>query len=700
MSGMSSSRKAIDEVQKDPICCIEARPEWVLQRKSASPAQADTGTPRTCLLVDYQTRVQDQGIQFYTRICTQILDASCLEDLSQWLYELEPSSQHLEIHSCSIQRGDSVIDALDEDNIRVLQREQGLENQVSSGRLTVELTIDDLRVGDILDIDVTEFEHSGSHPVRGRFLRASHWLSWSIPVFSQHVRVVNDRDIPIAIREVDSEADLDELQMLQAKSTYDRNWSNLLVKSVQPMLPDQFWPHCLMLTTHSQWHEVADHLSSFYTDNGSTDDTLDLEDIAADISDTDLGILNEASLLALVRYVQNTIRYRSETSGIYSHTPRPPSRTMKKRAGDCKDKSNLLVYLLRKLGVEADLALVNTRLRGAVATLDPSPLLFDHMVVSFVWQKQRYWVDATHQKQAGDLDNLSQLAYRQALLLSSEGAGLIELPFSRDQLAFRLTHNFDLSDIEQKGARIEVLREYRGARADNMRYYLASAEATVLQERFHSYSCDEVNVKLSPIEPLAICQDDQIANVLITCETYRVETRLGELEGGLFQVGTDFFDQIYDPPSEHHPMQISADGVLEHKIKVLYANEPTAEAEEFRKSNQWFEYSDEICIDENELQLNMRYAPLDPLVKVSDQREYTADVTDIRNRSNNRFVAINESHQSYAQVFIWLIVLLLGLVILLYKDRMDMYAMLPLVATAVALSFHKELNKLIHKLGV
>ena len=77
-----------------------------------------------------------------------------------------------------------------------------------------------------------------------------------------------------------------------------------------------------MLTTHSQWHEVADHLSSFYTDNGSTDDTLDLEDIAADISDTDLGVLNEASLLALVRYVQNTIRYRSETSGIYSHTPR------------------------------------------------------------------------------------------------------------------------------------------------------------------------------------------------------------------------------------------------------------------------------------------------------------------------------------------------------------------------------------------
>ena len=677
-----------------PIYRQIERPEWVEDRTPASVVDAAAESPRTCLLVDYQTRVNDRGIWFYTRIVTEILDASCIEDLSQWLYELEPDSQHLELHHCRVLRGDTTIDALDEENIRVLQRDQRLESHISSDRLTVELTIDDLRVGDILDIATTEVEHHGAHPVLGRFLRNYNWLSWSIPVYSQHIRVLNQHDIPIVVRELDSANQVDERQILKAGATYDHHWTNLPISSRQVMLPDEYWPHCLMMTTQADWPDVAQHLSSFYAEQGASKDGLELADLAGDVPQLQNGVVSDESLLALIRFVQNNIRYRSESSGIYSHTPRPPSKTFKKRAGDCKDKSNLLVHLLRKLGVQADLALVNTQLQSAVVSLDPSPMLFNHMIVSFVWQKKRYWLDATQQKQAGDLSHMAMLDYQQALLLGGPKAGLIKLPFHRDDLVFRLHQNFDLARTDQQGPQVEVLREYHGARADNMRYYIASTESSVLQERFQSYSSEEVDVKLSPLDAFSVYEDDKVRNILITRECYSVETPIADLDGQRFRVGTHFFGQIYDPPSEHHPMQMDMDGVMEHKIRIRYANKPAAEAEEYEKSSRWFKYSDDVQLEDKELRFNMRYEPLDPIVAVADQKQYLDDVSEIRKRSSSGFAAIVESHQSFAEIFILLIVLLFCGILLMFQDRLPLPVTLSLAAATIALSFHEKLGKL------
>lgn len=64
--------------------------------------------------------------------------------------------------------------------------------------------------------------------------------------------------------------------------------------------------------------------------------------------------------MRLVRFVENEIRYRGENLGVYSHTPKAASHVLAKGAGDCKEKSNLLLALLTTIGVDANLALVNT----------------------------------------------------------------------------------------------------------------------------------------------------------------------------------------------------------------------------------------------------------------------------------------------------------------------------------------------------
>ena len=46
--------------------------------------------------------------------------------------------------------------------------------------------------------------------------------------------------------------------------------------------------------------------------------------------------------------------------GTNSHQPTPASETLALRYGDCKDKTVLLISLLKALGVEAHPALVNT----------------------------------------------------------------------------------------------------------------------------------------------------------------------------------------------------------------------------------------------------------------------------------------------------------------------------------------------------
>ena len=96
----------------------------------------------------------------------------------------------------------------------------------------------------------------------------------------------------------------------------------------------------------------------------------------------DLRPLNPlAAEAAAQHFAAQQIRYVSFSEGEHSHRPHKISDTLRNRYGDCKDKSTLLLRLLRELGQNAYPVLVATSQEQPQRMPIPSNGYFDHMIV-------------------------------------------------------------------------------------------------------------------------------------------------------------------------------------------------------------------------------------------------------------------------------------------------------------------------------
>jgi hypothetical protein len=611
---------------------IAATPDWVKTDYHPAAASQQSDSPQVFNLVDYQMRVGVDRSAFFSRTHFTVLDASRIDDASQFLYEVVPGSQQVVFHSCVINRGGKTIDALDSQNIRAVQRERELERQIASGRVTVELVIDDVRVGDSVELLVTEYDLAGEHPLYGRYFQANNWLSWGVPVTRQCLRIQNASDVPVHFRHVDSAKDIDTNETLSPGAEFERDWHDLPIRQGTPGVPDWFWPPGYFVTSSASWQSISQYLYNYYIEQDVLRDDVNLEDI--DGVDWQRG--DETTVLAIIDFVQNAVRYRGETDGIYSHTPKPPAQTLKKRSGDCKDKSNLLVCLLARVGVDAQLVLVNTRLKGVLTLMNPSPYLFDHMVVRFEYEGTVYFVDPTIPKQGGDLKHRARLNYQQALVLLPENGRLepIDPPDVAD--LFSMTHTVDLRD--EAAPKMTISRVYHGGRADNMRSYFASRESSHYQSDFEDYAKEQINVPLSRVEGISVVSDDTQLNYLSTSECYGLDLDDANLDNGMLQIRTTFHEDLQILDEEELPQIIDLDGELNHHIHVKYARKSSVDNDSYQKSNSWFDYSDVLEVDGNELHFKMTVKPVSNEVAVEDLRNYRDSVEEIRQRSVSQFI--------------------------------------------------------------
>lgn len=104
----------------------------------------------------------------------------------------------------------------------------------------------------------------------------------------------------------------------------------------------------------------------------------------------------EQKLDALVRYLAKEIRYTGIEFGDAAIVPHSPAETLKQKYGDCKDKSTLLVAMLRAADIPAYVALLNAGRREDVVKDLPGMGRFDHAIV-YVPGSPDYWIDATDQ---------------------------------------------------------------------------------------------------------------------------------------------------------------------------------------------------------------------------------------------------------------------------------------------------------------
>jgi tetratricopeptide (TPR) repeat protein len=134
----------------------------------------------------------------------------------------------------------------------------------------------------------------------------------------------------------------------------------------------------------------------------------------------------EVVLSRLLEQLHRSVRYVAFEFGAGSIVPRRPDETLKRGYGDCKDKSVLLVALLRAAGMDARVALLRTGPGEDVTAELPGLSGFDHAIVYLPGPKPM-WIDPTAQYfRAGELPVQDQR--RLALIVSPHSTALVKTP--------------------------------------------------------------------------------------------------------------------------------------------------------------------------------------------------------------------------------------------------------------------------------
>jgi lipoprotein NlpI/transglutaminase-like putative cysteine protease len=437
-------------------------PSWV--DRAALPEVTQT-QPIVVRLADGQY-LADRVPVVYVRRATQINNAASLTAAGRVSISFAPEYEHVQLHAIRIERGQEQLDRTTTSNIRFLQREQGLDNGIYSGRVTASILIDDLRVGDTLDIEYSTF---GENPVfGGKFIGVAGW-DQIYPTLRRRVVLNHPVDRHPTWRVVGDRA----AAAITPKETIQNGVRRL--EFDQPALPgtpvealtspDFFTFRFIQFSEFGTWNDVAHWATDLF--EGKPDITDDLraavERIRALGSD-------EARAVSALEFVQTQIRYFSVSLGESSHRPSPPDAVLRRRYGDCKDKSLLLITMLRELGIESKPVLLQMGRRAGLDKTLPSPQFFNHVIVQAVVGGKTYFLDPTRLGQHGQLDRMGQMHEgAQILVVARDTTALSQIPAGNaDVIADEVSERGTLARFGEPG-QLDVRHVWHGVRAEGLR---------------------------------------------------------------------------------------------------------------------------------------------------------------------------------------------------------------------------------------
>ncbi|MDA1138070.1 MAG: DUF3857 domain-containing protein [Planctomycetota bacterium] len=145
----------------------------------------------------------------------------------------------------------------------------------------------------------------------------------------------------------------------------------------EPMTPplSAFMPY-VHVSSFQNWNEVAKYYANMIRDQFQLDSA-----VRAAVAELTMDKKNEREKIeALYHYLSQKTRYVGLEFGIHGYLPYPAYQVFSRKYGDCKDKATLLASMLQEAGIQSEVVLVRTRLRGDLYALPASLAAFDHAI--------------------------------------------------------------------------------------------------------------------------------------------------------------------------------------------------------------------------------------------------------------------------------------------------------------------------------
>lgn len=363
-------------------------PDWV--------SEADIGQAlenrQELILYDRQVLLENGVVSRYTDFAYDIANTQAMQRFGTLQLGWSPDKGDLTLHKLQIIRGDETIDLLAE-GVRpeVIRRERQLENRSVDGMLTAVVSVPKLQVGDVLRVAMTT---TLKDQALDEQMQATEGLiAKPALVGFGRLRVLwpDGADIhwgTMGQVEVGEPVLKDGYRMIEALMPIAEG------KAMPDDAPDRYKvTPTLQVGSFADWKAVSAAMAPHFTTGGAIAPGSSLaEQVDRIASASEDPLVRAAKALQLV---QDEISYLANGMDGGNYLPQSPSDTWSLRYGDCKAKSLLLLAMLREMGIEGEVVLVNSSNGDVVSIAQPIPGAFDHMIVHAVIGGTDYWLDGT-----------------------------------------------------------------------------------------------------------------------------------------------------------------------------------------------------------------------------------------------------------------------------------------------------------------
>ncbi len=500
--------------QETPGVAVTAMPGWV----DDLPVPPDAPEVRAAavggvhyLLSDHQLRWTGDTRDSFGRTVLEVLDRAGLEQAATISLDFDPATETMDLVRLVILREGREIDLSTAVRPEVFRREGRLDEGIVDGTLTAWYQIPGLRVGDVVDYaSVLHQRPLFSGPERAVFST----LEWEVPVVLSRTVVLWPQDWPQHYGALPDRVARMEGPGPDATLRLEFQRVHHIPPPEEEAVPTGADPTAfLRLSAEADWGSLSAALTPHYAADYPLPPEWEdkVQAIAAASPDP------ATRAIAALRLVQDELRYVSLSMGDGGYFARPPEEVIASGYGDCKDKSLLLVVMLRRLGIAAEVALTDIDRGHDLPQEVPMPGVFDHAIVRLTIGGQSHWVDPTASHQGGSLATATPPDFGWGLPLAGAGQmALVAMPAAPEEL-------WDVETQESyrftaAGVFLQVETRLRRGAADDLRARRAVTPADAVSAEYAAYYLDRLPglVALGPVE----IRDDRAGNETQVREKY------------------------------------------------------------------------------------------------------------------------------------------------------------------------------------
>jgi len=465
------------------------------------------------LLDDSQIDLCGEDRAWFYRRADMVTANAGAERAAQFSVSFDPRFERVDVHSIAVIRAGQRVEHSATAFYEVLRRERNMERLLFDGRLTIHVTLPDVRVGDVVETSYTLFgmrkSLSGRHSAFVPF-------EWGVGIVETRLRQRTPTHRTIAER---TYGDVPQPTQAEADGVIDRRWRTferpgIRFEALAP--PWIFQGAMIQFSEWRSWAEAAATFTPLYEDSGPLAEEVEAE--IARIAAAEPTPSGRAT--AILRFVQGNVRYLAIAMGEGGYTPRPLADICATRYGDCKDKSKLYVAMARKLGLDACPALVATRDGPALDQWLPTGQAFDHCIVRVRIDGRSHWLDPTQEAQVSPLGQLAECRYGWALPLAPGVEALEHMGEEPYIHSLEASEQVVLGKSPDAPVKYEWRVTMRGWRAEQMRARVGR-EGEVGLFKLYTEDIQRSFPTATPTQQLVV-KDDHAFNELTTLEQFEI----------------------------------------------------------------------------------------------------------------------------------------------------------------------------------